>query len=345
MELNFIDWPSFKEIILEGGTTLAEYCAQYAAVQTNWVYTLAAIIAIATLLIKKNKKWYWYIFILLYMVMSVTSVGMHTANYGEFQPGVLTTKLLASYIDMSFTELVAWSGVCCFALEFYQKAEEKKNPAWWEEIAKIKAFVAENEAKQIGTLTPYEVIETVNSYLGSDSPVATDVGQHQMWTAQKYCFEKTRTFMTSGGLGTMGYGMGGAIGACVATGKRTVLFTGDGSFGMNLNELATAVSQKLPLIIVVLNNGVLGMVRQWQAAFYNRHFSETTLERKTDFAALARAFGASGFTVETVDELNMAIKMAVKNDGPVLIDCAIDMDERVLPMIPPGGAIENMILS
>jgi acetolactate synthase-1/2/3 large subunit len=143
----------------------------------------------------------------------------------------------------------------------------------------------------------------------------------------------------------MGYGMGGAMGACVATGKRTVLFTGDGSLGMNLNELATAVSQKLPLIIVVLNNGVLGMVRQWQAAFYNRHFSETTLERKTDFAALARAFGASGFTVETADELNMAMKMAVKNGGPVLIDCVIDMDERVLPMIPPGGAIENMILS
>ena len=225
------------------------------------------------------------------------------------------------------------------------RVAEKKNPEWWADIAKIKEFVAQNTAEQIGTLTPYEVIETVNSYLDADCPVATDVGQHQMWTAQKYRFEKTRTFMTSGGLGTMGYGMGGAIGACIATGKRTVLFTGDGSFGMNLNELATAVSQKLPLIIVVLNNGVLGMVRQWQAAFYNRHFSETTLERKTDFAALARAFGASGFTVETADELNMAMKMAMKNGGPVLIDCVIDMDERVLPMIPPGGAIENMILS
>lgn len=126
MTLNFIDWPSFKDVVLEGGTTLAEYAAQYAAVQTNWVYTLAAIIAIAILLIKKNKKWYWYVFILLYMIMSVTSVGMHTANYGEFQPGVLTTKLLASYVDMSFTELVAWSGVCAFAFEFYQKADEKK---------------------------------------------------------------------------------------------------------------------------------------------------------------------------------------------------------------------------
>ncbi len=128
LKLNFIDWVSFKEIIpIEGvSTTLAEFAAQYAAVQTNWVYTLAAIIAIAMLLIKKNKKWYWYIFIILYMIMSVTSVGMHTANYGEFQPGVLTTKLLASYVDMSFTELVAWSGVCCFAFEFYQKADEKK---------------------------------------------------------------------------------------------------------------------------------------------------------------------------------------------------------------------------
>ena len=271
-----------------------------------------------------------------------------TGNVGKFCTGA---KII--HIDVDAAELgknvsidLGIQGDVKDALaRIIAKVAEKKNPDWWADIAKIKEFVAKNEAKQIGTLTPYEVIETVNSYLENDCPVATDVGQHQMWTAQKYRFEKTRTFMTSGGLGTMGYGMGGAIGACVATGKRTVLFTGDGSFGMNLNELATAVSQKLPLMIVILNNGVLGMVRQWQAAFYNHHFSETTLERKTDFAALARAFGASGFTVESVDELNMAMKMAMKNDGPVLIDCAIDMDERVLPMIPPGGAIENMILS
>jgi len=225
------------------------------------------------------------------------------------------------------------------------KVAKKENPEWWAEIEEIKKFEKENTAPQIGALTPYDVIETVNSYMGAENPVATDVGQHQMWTAQKYRFETPRTFMTSGGLGTMGYGMGAAIGACVATGKRTVLFTGDGSFGMNLNEMMTAVSQKLPLIVVILNNGVLGMVRQWQAAFYNHHYSETTLNRKADFAALARAFGASGFSVASVDELNMAMKMAMKNEGPVLIDCAIDMDERVLPMIPPGGAIENMILS
>lgn len=131
MNLNFIDWVSFKDIavdaIADTTTTLGEYCAQYAAVQTNWVYTIAAIVGIAILLMKKNKKWYWYVFLLLYMFMSVTSVGMHTANYGEFMPGVLTTKLLASYVDMSFTELVAWSGVCSFAMEFYEDNKKLRN--------------------------------------------------------------------------------------------------------------------------------------------------------------------------------------------------------------------------
>ena len=126
MSLNFIDWVSFKDIVIDGTTTLAEYCAQYAAVQTNWVYTVAAILAIIILLVKKNKKWQWYLFIVIYMVMSVTSVGMHTANYGEFEPGVLTTKLVASYIDMSLTELVAWSGVCALAVEFYPQLERRK---------------------------------------------------------------------------------------------------------------------------------------------------------------------------------------------------------------------------
>ena len=182
--------------------------------------------------------------------------------------------------------------------------------------------------------------------MSDDAPVATDVGQHQMWTAQRYRFEKPRTFLTSGGLGTMGFGLGAAIGGCVASGrKRTVLFTGDGSFGMNLNEMATAVSQKLPVIIVVMDNGVLGMVRQWQAAFYNGHFSETTLGRKTDFPALAKAFGAKGYLVSTKEELDDTMKKAIEEDGPVLIDCVMDKDERVLPMIPPNGSIDDIILS
>ena len=271
-----------------------------------------------------------------------------TGNVSKFckDAKIIHIDIDAAELDKNVTVDLGIRGDVKDAIARITEAVEKKNnEAWWKEIGEIKKYEADNAAAQIGNLTPYDVISTVNSYLPDDTPVATDVGQHQMWTAQKYRFETPRTFMTSSGLGTMGYGLGAAIGACVATGKRTVLFTGDGSFGMNLNEMTTAVSQKLPLIVVVLNNGVLGMVRQWQAAFYNHHFSETTLNRKTDFPALARAFGASGFSVSTVDELNMAMKMAMKNQGPVLIDCAIDMDERVLPMIPPGGAIENMILS
>lgn len=128
LKLDFIDWLSFKEILpFEGiDTTLAEFAAQYSAVQTNWAYTYAAIIGIIILLIKKNKKWYWYLFLALYSIMSVTSVGMHTANYGAFEPGVLTTKLLASYVDMSLTELTAWCGVCSFAMEFYQSKDSLK---------------------------------------------------------------------------------------------------------------------------------------------------------------------------------------------------------------------------
>ncbi|MBQ8014903.1 MAG: hypothetical protein IJ264_01805 [Clostridia bacterium] len=128
LKLDFIDWLSFKEIFPIAGldTSLAEFCAQYSDVQTNWAYTYAGIIGIIILLIKKNKKWFWYLFLALYMIMSVTSVGMHTANYGLFEPGVLTTKLFASYIDMSLTELVAWCGVCSFAMEFYQTKETLK---------------------------------------------------------------------------------------------------------------------------------------------------------------------------------------------------------------------------
>lgn len=128
MKLDFIDWLSYKEIFPfdEINMTLAEFCAQYSAVQTNWAYTFAAIIGIIILLVKKNKKWYWYLFLILYTVMSITSVGMHTANYGAFEPGVLTTKLLASYVDMSLTELVAWCGVTSFALEFYQLPQQRK---------------------------------------------------------------------------------------------------------------------------------------------------------------------------------------------------------------------------
>ncbi|MCM1131859.1 MAG: biosynthetic-type acetolactate synthase large subunit [Ruminococcus flavefaciens] len=192
-------------------------------------------------------------------------------------------------------------------------------------------------------LTPYEIIDIVSQRASEDDIIVTDVGQHQMWTAQRYPFKKPRTFLTSGGLGTMGYGMGAAIGASSAGRKRTVLFTGDGSFGMNLNELATAVSQNIPLVIVIMNNGVLGMVRQWQTLFFDKHYSNTTLARKTDFVKLAEAFGAEGTRVFTAEELENAVAEAFSHDGVYLIDCAVDCDEFVLPMLPPGGSIEDII--
>ncbi len=218
-----------------------------------------------------------------------------------------------------------------------------KKPEWQEKIAQFRKEEVETLDNREG-MTPRNVLLTLNRYLGDNTPVATDVGQHQMWAAQTVSFKTERRFISSGGLGTMGFGLGAAIGASLATGERTVLVTGDGSFGMCLNELATAVSQKLPIVILLLNNGVLGMVRQWQTLFFDKHYSETVLERKTNFVRLAEAFGAKGATATTLDELSSALGEAFSCDGPFLIDCAIDKDEFVLPMLPPGGSMDDMIV-
>ena len=192
-------------------------------------------------------------------------------------------------------------------------------------------------------LTPFTLLRTVAAYCTADTVIATDVGQHQMWTMQYFPFQTPRTLLTSGGLGTMGFGLGAAIGGCIANDRKpTVLFTGDGSFGMCLQELATAVSQNLPLLIVIFNNGVLGMVRQWQTMFYDRHYSHTTLNRKTDFAALARAFGAKGKKITRLVELERTLYDPPTNT-PLVLDCQLDMDEFVLPMIPPGGSVKDLI--
>ena len=163
-----------------------------------------------------------------------------------------------------------------------------------------------------GGFVPRNIIRMVNNFVKPDTVVATDVGQHQMWTMQHYRFRVPRTLLTSGGLGTMGYGLGAAIGGCVANNRRrTILFTGDGSFGMNLNELATAVSQKLPILIVLFNNNTLGMVRQWQNMFYESRYSSTTLNRGTDFEKLAKAFGADGARVTSMEELTDVLDLSL----------------------------------
>ncbi len=218
----------------------------------------------------------------------------------------------------------------------------RKNDVWQARVTQLKAM---QNTLSPNSFSPKNIIEAVSRYCSADTLIATDVGQHQIWTMLYYPFEKPRTLLTSGGLGTMGYGLGAAIGGCIAMGgKKTVLFTSDGSFGMNLGELATAVSEELPIIIVILNNKSLGMVRQWQTMFYEGRYSQSTLHRKTDFAALAGAFGAVGYKAASLRELEEALQHAPKA-GPIVIDCPIDIDEKVLPMIPPGGCVEDIITS
>lgn len=220
-------------------------------------------------------------------------------------------------------------------------AEQK--PDWEKAVKALKEI--ENDYLDIRPgLTPRNAIMTLNKHLGENTAVATDVGQHQMWAAQNVNFKKPRRFISSGGLGTMGFGLGAAIGAAVGTGERSVLVTGDGSFGMCLNELTTAVTYNVPVVILLMNNGVLGMVRQWQTLFFNKHYSNTILNRKTDFVALARAFGADGEAVDTVAALDKAFEHAFSCDGPYVIDCRIDKDEFVLPMLPPGGSMDDIIM-
>jgi len=221
------------------------------------------------------------------------------------------------------------------------KLKERKNTEWWKEIESYKKVTGlEKDA-----FHPKNILEAVRRFTKDETVVATDVGQHQMWTAQYYRFEKPGTFLTSGGLGTMGYGMGAAIGACLAKNKEeTVLITSDGSFSMNCNELCTTVKEGLPITIVLLNNQVLGMVRQWQTAFFGERYSATILDRGTDFVKLIEAYGGKGFSIHKLSELEKALEERKNIAGPVLLDCHIDKDEKVLPMIPPGKSVAEIIL-
>lgn len=198
---------------------------------------------------------------------------------------------------------------------------------------------------QDAQLHPSEIVQAVCDLTDKETIYVTDVGQHQMWAAQYLKHEKTENFITSGGLGTMGFGYGAAIGAQIGCPeKRVVHFTGDGSFHMNLAEACTAVSNNLPIITVIMNNSVLGMVYQWQTSFYGRRYAATTPERKTNFPKLIEAFGGKGYSATNPQEFEEAFKKALKDNCPVWIDCVISRNERVLPMIPGGGTIEDMII-
>ena len=238
------------------------------------------------------------------------------------------------------------------AKEILQKLNEmlaqQEHAEWMDQVAAWKQeFPLIQKERTPHAVTPQQVMETLDRLTDDDAIIATEVGQNQMWAAQFYTFRKPRTFLSSGGLGTMGFGLGAALGAKVGNPDRQVInVAGDGSFHMNLNELATAAAYHIPFLELVLNNEVLGMVRQWQKLFYGHRFSQTDVDTTTDFPALARAFGLKAYSIETDDQVEPVLReaLAEAQKGPVLVDCRINRDVNVLPMVPAGASVESPIL-
>ena len=227
--------------------------------------------------------------------------------------------------------------------KLFPMINEKENIAWINKMNELKTLNNKEVVKE-GVLTPEYLFTLLNKMNNGNFIITTEVGQHQMWTAQNYKFYKPRTFISSCGLGTMGFGMGASIGAQMGNPKAVVFnIAGDGSFGMDCNEFATAVNFKLPIKVIVMNNNALGMVRQWQSLFYEGRYAETTLNRATDFVKLAEAFGGTGFRVEKPEELQEILEKALATDGPVIIDYKINSDDMVFPMVAPGAPINEII--
>ncbi|MGL5416094.1 MAG: biosynthetic-type acetolactate synthase large subunit [Clostridium sp.] len=221
------------------------------------------------------------------------------------------------------------------------KVDRSRHTEWNERVNKFKELSKKEEKKG---LTPEFFFKTLNKINNGNILITTEVGQHQMWAAQYFEFKGKRTFVSSGGLGTMGFGLGAAIGAQMGRPEMKVVnIAGDGSFAMNCNEFATAVTNNLPIVIVVMNNKVLGMVRQWQSFFYEGRYSHTTLNRKTDIVKLAEAFGGKGYRVDEEDKLEDVLIKALNEKVPVIIDYVIDSDKKVFPMVAPGAPIDEII--
>lgn len=227
-----------------------------------------------------------------------------------------------------------------------QRMPESHHREWTDKLKAVKAEKGlPKPVLMEDHVDPRDIILSLPTYAGKDAIIVTDVGQHQMIAAQYYNFVNPRTFISSCGLGTMGYGMGAAIGTKVANpDKPVILISGDGSFHMNMNEMATAVSEGLPIIVMVFNNRVLGMVRQWQTLFYEERYSQTNIDRQTDYCKLAEAFGAKGFRIKTHEDIAVVMNEAMTCKCPVIIDCLIDKDDGVFPIIPPGKSGKDIIL-
>jgi acetolactate synthase-1/2/3 large subunit len=220
-----------------------------------------------------------------------------------------------------------------------------KHDAWNDSLAGLKAAYPLGYAKSDSTIKPQSVVEKIYELSKGEAIIATEVGQNQMWAAQFFTYKKPRTLLTSGGLGTMGYGFPAAIGAQFAFPDKLVVdIAGDGSIQMNIQELATAVSYNVPVKIVILNNGYLGMVRQWQELFYKKNYCATCLHSNPDFVALAKAYGAAGFLVEKPEDLESTLKAAFAYPGPVIVDVRVEPEENVAPMVPAGAALSEMLL-
>jgi acetolactate synthase-1/2/3 large subunit len=283
----------------------------------------------------------------------VIAVGTRFSDRVALKPNKFAEKATIIQIDIDPSEIgknvdidLAVVGDAAYILRaMLPLIHETTHPEWMAEIAdwQKKDYHPKDDDTR---LMPHQIIGEVCEQCGPEAVYVTDVGQHQMWAAQYVRHVKSRGFITSGGLGTMGFGYGAAIGAQMALGRdqRVVHFTGDGSFHMNLNEACTAVSYELPIITVIFNNQVLGMVRQWQTSFYGKRYSQTDPHRKTDYVKLAEGFGLKGYHCENLAEFRAAFAEALTRKGPTWIECVIDKDEKVLPMIPGGGDISNIIM-
>ena len=283
----------------------------------------------------------------------VIAVGTRFSDRVALNPDSFAKRAKIIQIDIDPSELgknvdvdLSLTGDASYILQailpYVEKTEHK---LWMEQIRGWQ----KDDYKPVDSdteLKPHQIIDEICNQAGPEAVYVTDVGQHQMWAAQYLHHTKSRGFLTSGGLGTMGFGYGAAIGAQMALGRdaRVVMLTGDGSFHMNLNEACTAVSYDLPIITVIFNNQVLGMVRQWQTTFYEKRYSDTDPHRKTDFVKLAEGFGAKGYRAATPAEFKAAFADAMKQKGPSWIDCRIGKDEKVLPMIPGGGTVNDIIM-
>ncbi|HEX4306253.1 MAG TPA: thiamine pyrophosphate-dependent enzyme, partial [Solirubrobacterales bacterium] len=217
--------------------------------------------------------------------------------------------------------------------------------AWWSQIRTWKQeHPLYYEPGTGGEIKPQSMIETLHKVTGGDAIVASDVGQHQMWAAQYYGFDKPRRWINSGGLGTMGFGLPAAIGAKVACPDELVVcISGDGSLIMNVQEFATAVDEQIPVKVFLMNNGYMGMVRQWQQLFWDRRYSAVEMGASPDWVKLAEAFGATGLRVEDAADLEDTMKAAIEADGPALVDIRVTQEENVYPMIAPGNPAREMV--